>query len=365
MAVKLSIVIPAFNIENYIGKCLDSVLAQTFSDYELIVIDDGSKDRTGKILDEYAKKDSRILVVHKENGGVSKARNLGIELASGEYFLFFDGDDFMEPYTLEELYDNACKTGADTVIYGYYRYENGAVKETCLPSFEKDWYEGEQVIREVMPKFIGLSYDRINDWLNHKEGALKVENPALWRTMTSTRVIKENYLKFREELSVGEDTLFISEYLTYARKVSIVQKCYYYLVTRETSAIYVYEKAPLKKLDQKIKQLDARVQLTGAVKNRRMYNIADTWQGTIVMSSVEMAFLLSAKIPGKSRKERIQLYMMYAKKSEVEEAVKNFQIQCQFQVKKIPFMLLKKKWYGLLFLACEMLHMVGYEFVRS
>ncbi len=363
--MKLSIVIPAYNIKDYIGKCLDSVLAQTFTDYEIIVINDGSTDGTDQVLNEYARKDSRILVVHKENGGVSKARNIGIELARGEYFLFFDGDDFMEPYTLEELYENATRTGADTVIYGYYRYENGAVKETCLPNFTRDWYEGDEVIEEVMPRFIGLSNDRINDWLNHKEGALKVENPALWRSMTSTKVIKENHLQFRPELSVGEDTLFISEYLTHAKKVSVVQKCYYYLVTRETSAIYVYEKAPLKKLDQKIKQLEARMELTKDVAERRQKDISNTWKGTIVMSSVEMAFLLSHKIPDKSKKERYQLYLSYAKLPEVEKCVKEYDIQCKLQVKKIPFIFLKKKWYRLLFFACGMLHLIGYQFSRS
>ena len=98
MCVKLSVVIPVYNIEDYIGKCLDSVLEQTYQNYEVIIVDDGSTDGTAGVCDEYAQKDERIRVIHKKNEGVSVARNTGIDIATGEYFLFFDGDDFMEPY---------------------------------------------------------------------------------------------------------------------------------------------------------------------------------------------------------------------------------------------------------------------------
>ena len=120
MSVALSVVIPVYNIEGYLGKCLDSILAQTFPDYEVIVVNDGSTDRTPQVCDEYAAKDARIRIIHKENEGVSVARNTGIEVASGEYFLFFDGDDFMEPYTMEELYKVAKEQQVDTVVYGYH-----------------------------------------------------------------------------------------------------------------------------------------------------------------------------------------------------------------------------------------------------
>lgn len=365
MSVTLSVVIPAYNIENYIGKCLDSVLAQTYQDYEIIVVNDGSTDKTGTVCDEYAAKDSRIRVIHKENEGVSVARNVGIELATGEYFLFFDGDDFMEPYTMEELYQVAREQQADTVIYGYHRFENGKVKETCYPRFDKTLYEQDDIVKEVLPAFIGLSCDRINDWLNHRPDALYVENPALWRTMVSAKVVKENNIRFIPNLKVGEDTLFIATYLSYANRVYVQQKCYYYLVTRETSTIFVYEKKPLQKLEGKLHQLSARLELTGDVWKRRGLDIDKTWRGTIVMSAIEMAFLLSNKIPGYSYKKRYQMYLSYAALPEVEKSVKEYDIQCKMQVKKIPFLLLKGKMYGALFFATTLLHLVHYEFNRS
>lgn len=365
MSVALSVVIPVYNIENYLGKCLDSILAQTFQDYEVIVVNDGSTDHTADVCDEYAVKDARIRIIHKENEGVSVARNTGIEVASGEYFLFFDGDDFMEPYTMEELYKVAKEQQADTVVYGYHRYENGKVKETCYPRFDKAIYEDDAIVKEVLPAFIGLSCDRINDWLNHKPDALYVENPALWRTMTSARIIKENNIRFIPNLKVGEDTLFIATYLSFAQRCFIQQKCYYYLVTRETSTIFVYEKKPLQKLEGKLHQLSARLELTEDINKRRKIDIDATWRGTVVMSAIEMAFLLSKKIEGHSYRKRYQLYLSYAKLPEVEKSVKDYHMQCKFQVKKIPFLLLKKKMYGMLFFATTLLHLVHYEFSRS
>lgn len=117
---KISIIVPVYKVENYINKCIDSVLNQTFKDFELILVDDGSPDRCGKICDEYSKKDSRVRVVHKENGGLSDARNRGIKEAKGEYIGFVDSDDYIDEYMYEILYDNLIKNNADISVCGIY-----------------------------------------------------------------------------------------------------------------------------------------------------------------------------------------------------------------------------------------------------
>ena len=94
---KISVIVPVYNTEKYLHRCIDSVLAQTFTDWELLLIDDGSKDTSGSICDKYAAKDKRIRVFHKENGGVSSARNLGRDYAQGEWVTFVDSDDYIEP----------------------------------------------------------------------------------------------------------------------------------------------------------------------------------------------------------------------------------------------------------------------------
>ena len=360
-----SIVIPVYNVAGYVEKCLDSILAQTFEDYEVILVDDGSTDETPAIIDQYAKKDDRITVIQKKNEGVSIARNTGMEKATGKYFLFFDGDDFVEPYCLQELHEIAEKNNIDTIIYGYHRYANGEVWETNVPQFPNQMYEGKAVLEEILPKFIGISYDGINAWLRHEEGALVVENPALWRSMVSVDVVKKNGLLFNPELRVGEDTLFISEYLTFAQHVYIQKKCYYYLVTRETSTIYVYEKKPLQKLEGKQRLLKARLEFTERVKTRLGIDITSWWAGTILMSVVEMAFLLSAKHPEHSGKERYRFFLQYAKNPSVRRIVKNFKLQLKPSIMVIPFLLLKWGWNGILYICTILLHLVHYEFKRS
>lgn len=110
---KISVIVPVFNVERYLGKCIDSVLMQTFTDFELILVDDGSTDSSGAICDEYAEKDSRIKVIHKENGGLSSARNAGIDKASGSYLCFVDSDDTVNLYMLYYLILFAEKERAD------------------------------------------------------------------------------------------------------------------------------------------------------------------------------------------------------------------------------------------------------------
>ena len=118
--ISVSIIVPVYKAEAYLHRCVDSILAQTFTNWELLLIDDGSPDRSGAICDEYASKDARIRVFHKENGGVSSARQKGQDEARGEYTIHADHDDWVEPTMLEELYKKAKADDADMVICDYY-----------------------------------------------------------------------------------------------------------------------------------------------------------------------------------------------------------------------------------------------------
>ena len=365
MAPKVSFIIPAYNIEDYIGKCLDSILNQTWQDFEIIVVNDGSKDKTGEVLDSYATKDNRIKIFHKENEGVSAARNDGIKMASGDYILFWDGDDFAEKETCEELLQTMEENDVDTVVYGYYRYRDGAVFETNYPLFDKEIYEGEEILDKMVPQFIGLSYDKINDWLRGKENSLYVENPALWRIMVSRKIIVDNNLVFDTRLKVGEDTCFISEYLSCAKRCFVKQKCYYYLVTRETSTIFVYERKVMQKVQGKVNLLDGRTDLTNRIKERTGKDISDTWGGIAMMSAVQIGFMMAGKNPEHSFKERYAAYKNYVTDERVKQIVKKYVPTKEGGVKKLPFLFLKKEWYGLLFFAICCLKMVNYEFSRE
>lgn len=125
--IKITIIMPVYNVEEFVAKTIESVLSQSLSDFEFYAIDDGSPDKSGEICDEYAKKDSRFKVIHKENGGAPEARNIAIDLAKGKYIYFIDSDDWIETDYLEKMYNIAETNNADVVITGFYMeyYQNG------------------------------------------------------------------------------------------------------------------------------------------------------------------------------------------------------------------------------------------------
>ena len=122
---EVSIIVPVYQVENYLRQCVDSILAQTFTDFELILVDDGSTDRSGQICDEYAEMDERVKVIHKENSGPSDTRNRGIEQAAGNYFMFVDSDDYIAPTMVECLYQSILKENADIAACNFlYSFED-------------------------------------------------------------------------------------------------------------------------------------------------------------------------------------------------------------------------------------------------
>lgn len=187
---KLSIIVPVYKVEAYLPRCLDSILAQTFTDFELILIDDGSPDRCGEIMEEYAKRDSRIVTIHQQNQGVSAARNAGLRIAQGQYIMFCDSDD-MVAKTWAEYMLAAARQGHWSLILCNYstnladlgQYESGKEKEEV--------YYSDRFLEFLLCKPVG----------------------SVWNTIFKATLIRENNISFDSNYSYGEDKLFILEYL--------------------------------------------------------------------------------------------------------------------------------------------------------
>ncbi len=147
--IKISVIMPVYNVEKFVGKAIDSILAQTLKEFELFAVDDGTPDSSGKICDEYALKDSRIKVLHKENGGAPSARNMAIDIARGKYFYFMDSDDWAEPTMLQDMYELAEKTGAQYVVTGYFidTYYNDTDCLTLNISYPDTVYANREAFR--------------------------------------------------------------------------------------------------------------------------------------------------------------------------------------------------------------------------
>ena len=149
-----SVIVPIYNIEKYIKRCIDSVLSQSFTDFELILVDDGSPDNCGAICDEYAKKDQRIQVIHKENGGLVSARQAGIKVASGDYVFHLDGDDSVLPDALESAHNIIRETGADIVSFSYKCSINGKIGETVCDLVDEGLYNKKKIEQHIFPKLL-------------------------------------------------------------------------------------------------------------------------------------------------------------------------------------------------------------------
>jgi len=195
---KVSIIVPVYKAEAYLHRCVDSILAQTFTDFELLLIDDGSPDRSGEICDEYAQKDSRIRVIHKENGGVSSARQRGLDEAVGEYTIHADPDDWVEPNMLEELYKKAKQDDADIVICDY--FNNIGTKQTICRQCPSS-LEPKQVLIELFQQLHGSCWNKLARRVCYKQYGIEFprginycEDLFTWVQFLSHKEVKVAYL---------------------------------------------------------------------------------------------------------------------------------------------------------------------------
>lgn len=217
---KISIIVPVYNVENYLSKCINSILDQTFSDFELILIDDKSPDKSGKICDDYAKRDNRIMVIHKEtNQGVSAARNDGLDVAKGEYVTFVDSDDWVEPDFLEYLYGLAVEKSADIVTCTL-QYDGDAVKFGRTLGT----YEGIEKQKNVSIRAEDFSWGK---WYSFDGAACK---------LYVRNLIEKNNIRFNLLLSNGEDALFYANVMLYSKHCVASTKALYHYFIRANGA---------------------------------------------------------------------------------------------------------------------------------
>lgn len=215
--ILVSIIVPVYNVEKYLERCIDSLVNQTLKDIEIILVDDGSTDSSGRICDEYAKKDKRIKVIHKENGGVSSARNKGIEKSKGKYIMFCDSDDWIEHNMLEILYDNIEKKKTDIIFSGFYG----------------DLYIDNNLYKSVSE---GISFDINSNIVGFNKLFIYIFNTSRtalqspWAKLFKTEIIKKNNILFKTNMICYEDFEFNLRYLTYCNSFTYLKDIMYHYV---------------------------------------------------------------------------------------------------------------------------------------
>ena len=240
---KVSVIVPVYNTEQYLKRCIDSILAQTLQEIEIVIVDDGSKEPCARFCDEIAKGDPRIKVIHKENGGAGFARNSGMEVSSGEYLGFVDSDDYIEPEMYETLYAAAVKHDADLVISGICfvdgnTFEKAGEHRSRSLFAEETVFEGEGM-KELLLGVVGARPEEAED---SRYGT------SVWKNIFRNSLRKEKGIAFLSEREVlSEDTLFMVDFTRSARKAVGIPGAYYCYRRNETSISKSYSSTRFEK----------------------------------------------------------------------------------------------------------------------
>lgn len=281
MNEKISIIVPVYNAEKTLKECVNSLIKQTYSNIEIILVNDGSKDDSLRICKEFAEKDSRIIVIDKPNGGVSSARNAGLDIASGEYVMFCDSDDWVNIHWCEELYNNYIPNSL-----------------LMCDIDKKNKYDEN----DIFAKFDdGIELDRVNKdkFLQYYEFGIGVP----WNKIFSSSIINKYHIRFPVKLSLGEDLAFVIDYLCSISGGIIIlhKKIYYY---RNTENMSLSKSAPsveqceifYKVLSDGIRKLNVKDEISLSIRD------------SIIMNDYEKILISSVKDKDISFVNLIKLY---------------------------------------------------------
>jgi len=223
----VSVVLPIYNVENFLERCITSVVNQSYKNLEIILVDDGSPDKCPIICDEWAKKDDRIKVIHKQNAGLGMARNTGIENATGEFICFFDSDDFVDEATIEKCLNTMEKDESQVVVFGYSEIDSEDNVTPVPICSKKSLYLGDDILKELLPNLLSL---------NISAGI------SAWSKMYRTSALKSGNIKFVSEREiVSEDAYFALEFFGKISRASVINENLYYYYKNSNSLTKSYK----------------------------------------------------------------------------------------------------------------------------
>lgn len=263
---KVSVIIPVYNVEKYLEKSLDSVISQTYKNLEIILVDDGSTDRSGEICDKYQSKDSRVNVIHQENSGVSAARNLGLDMATGDAVIFIDPDDYIDLTMMEDMIKALKKNSADVVICGYRIVsDNKEIERRPLEGILKD----EDIIGSIFTEQVFS---------------------AVWNKMFCKNILMDenlNYYRFPVGIYIGEDFVWLSKVMGKCRKAYCLEKAYYHWLTRKESATS-HDEGIIRIDDKALTEIDALKMVTDicCLKSKMVHREAAFRYYGVLMSKI-------------------------------------------------------------------------------
>ena len=298
MNPKVSVIVPIYNVEKYLERCLESLVNQSLQEIEILLIDDGSTDNSPLICDKYAKQDQRIKVVHKQNQGLGMARNTGLELASGEYVVFIDSDDFIEKNAYQEMYDMIKEENAEILITNYYEYvTNTCEKKEMRTVREARIIEGEE-IKKLACQMVGFSpFEKNEDDIGM----------SVWKNMYFRKFIEENQIKFYSEREyVSEDAIFQLMAIPKMKKVRLSTNCYYYYCQNDNQSLSTTFRESKFEEYKKLYLKEYELLKTNGIVETGKYYIATTFLGNIRAHIKQLSLSQYSKKRKKELVEKIE-----------------------------------------------------------
>ena len=237
----LSVIIPVYNVEKTLERCVTSVINQTYTNLEIILVNDGSTDNSLQICEKLKYKDSRIKVINKKNGGLSSARNAGLDIMTGQYVAFLDSDDYINESMYKDLFSCIDKYGVDTALCSTQRVLSNGTLIPILETKKNRLFGNDEIIKDFL---LGMFYNR--DKISNKEYQYEM---AVWRAIYMADIIRENNIHFVSEREiVSEDILFDLDYFRYSKKIYYLNKYYHYYCDNSSSLTAQYKDDTIKRL---------------------------------------------------------------------------------------------------------------------
>ena len=261
--IKISLILPIYNVEKYLERCIKSILNQSYQNFEIVLVDDGSSDECSQICDKWKEKDNRIKVVHKKNEGLGKARNTGMEYITGDYVWFVDSDDFIV-YNALEIINNYCRDNIDVILFGFSTiYKNGS-KIDNIPVIKTNYYERNDIEEKILPNLIGTPSKEI---LNFHMSA--------WASVFKVEFLKKYKLQFVSEREIiAEDVYSLLNFYKYVNKMAIIDKALYNYCENESSLTHTYREDRFEKIKNfynECIELCEKLKFSDIIKNRLIY----------------------------------------------------------------------------------------------
>ena len=323
----VSVVIPVYNVEAYLDRCVQSVVNQTYKNLEIILVDDGSPDNCPAMCDAWAQKDSRIKVIHKENGGLGYARNTGIDNATGDYICFFDSDDYVAPTTIEECWQIITETQADIVSFGNTDVTNdGKIVGERIPDPPKDVYCGAEIKEKLIPRLVSHNAATGENW------SLLL---SAWCTMISTQLIKKAEWRFVSEREIiSEDFYSMFELYQFVEKAAFIRKAFYNYVVNPKSLSHSYRKDRY----QKIRQFAVSM-----MEQSRKYGCEVKSEITTMYLSLVMGALKQIVASKEKNTEKKKLIREIIQDKLLQDALNEYNYSGEAYTKKALFWAMRKK----------------------